>query len=290
MTLDLEDRPMTVKCFKKGPGDAGYSQFGSDINLISGGNSSQCDVTSSLISQNGTYNFYTTVTAGADSATSQIVAVDYNTSGPGTPTNYSKDRVSSCQYKISFKTSDDAGKTVKVEVYRSENTSFGIDPSNRVGTVGIGSNADGNMTDTVPNCDRTYYYVVRAYDTYGNGSGTIGDSLVTVITTASTISNVTTSSTTDTGSGAIPVFDSTTSSGGSILGEETIATPSADATGSASISPTGKIDTISPTPGEVLGAVTSSGLRPWYIGAIVLAVGIIIYVIYRKRNQAKKAS
>src|SRR6185369_9485240 len=97
-------------------------------------------------------------------------------------TNYSKDKITACEYKIHFRSADDAGKTVKVEVYRSENKSFSADAGSRVGTVATGSNTDNDFTQSVPDCNKVYYYAVRAFDSGGNGSGVTGDS-ETVVTT-----------------------------------------------------------------------------------------------------------
>ena len=281
VTLDLEGRDLTVKCYKKNPTDGGYSQFGSDISLLAtGGNSGECPITESLLSQKGTYNFYTTVeTTGEGPIQSQIVAVDYNNfEGPSTPTNYSKDKISSCQYKISFKTADDSGKTVKVEVYRNENTSFGLNSSTRVATVNIGSNTDGSYTDTIPDCNKTYYYVIRAFDTYGNGSGTIGDSVVTVTSTSST--STTTSTTTGTTGGAITVDEGTVPGEEEVLGVQTFITPGASGSGRVLGEKSDKESTL----GKVLGAVADKNMRGWYIAAVVLAIGILGYVIYKKRK------
>ena len=286
VALDIQDRAMTVKCYKKGPSDASYSQFGSDIALINGGNTGTCDVTNSLLSQNSTYNFKADVFAGADTAESPIVAVDYNTSGPGTPSNYSKDHISSCQNKISFRTSDDGGKTVKVEIYRNENTSFGVDPSNRVGTVGIGSNTDGSFTDTVPDCNKTYYYVIRAFDIYGNGSGVIGDSVVTVATSSTTSTGVNSTGIT---AGAIPVNGQQTIPGEeSVLGAQTLTPGASESAGSIL-----GVTVIPVNPGSkntVLGALTAKNMRPWYIVIIVLAIGFLSYAIYQRRNKEDSTS
>ncbi len=280
VALDMQQtRPLTVKCYKKGPSDGAYSQFGSDIAVIAGGNSGKCDITDSLLSQKGTYYFYTTVEADLGPVASQTVAVDYNsTDGPGTPTNYAKDHISSCQNKISFKTSDDGGKTVKVEVYRNENTSFGVDSSNRVSSIGIGSNTDGSYTDTVPDCNKTYYYVIRAFDIAGNGSGVIGDSVVTI-----TNSSTTTTTTTAAAGGAIPVAGGNIPGEASVLGEETSATKEAKAQGEV-LGQKAEVQKKS-VGSNILSVLADKKMRPWYIAIALLAVGIIGYVIYKKRNQ-----
>ncbi len=287
VTLDLEGRDLTVKCYKKSPSDGGYSQFGSDISLLTtGGNTGECPISESFLSQKGTYNFYTTVdAAGEGPVQSQIVAVDYNNSeGPSTPTNYAKDHISSCQYKISFKTADDSGKTVKVEVYRNENTDFGLNSSTRVGTVNIASNSDGSYTDSVPDCNKTYYYVIRAFDTFGNGSGSIGDSVVTVTSSSTSTTTTSTTSTTEAAGGAIPVEGANVPAGEeAVLGEQTTITPGATTSAGQVLG-----EMVPPKEKtameKVLGAVTSKNMRPWYIAAVVLAIALIGYVIYRKRQ------
>jgi len=232
VTLDFQNRALTVKCYKKTPSDAGFSQFGSDIALSAGGDSTICPVTSSIIGDQGTYQFYATAHAGAETVTSETVSVEYKTGGPDTPNYNGKERVNICDYKIKFHTADDGGKTVKVEIYRSENTSFDVNDGSRVDTIGIGSNTDGSSTTTPPSCDKEYYFAIRAFDTNGNGSGVAGDSVTkTTTTNPTTVTQGTSGST----GGAIAAGTAGNILGagaggsgtgsGSVLGEE--ATPSA---------------------------------------------------------------
>ncbi len=187
--LDITDRPVVVKCFKKGPADADFSQFGADFNLVAGGNSDNCQVSGSLINNQGTYQFFVRATAGGDSVDSAIVTVDYNTSGPGTPSDYQKEQTNSCTFKLKFKTANDGGKTVKVEFYRSDQTSFQTNAATVFASQSIGSNTNGEISNTVPDCAKTYYYALRAFDSAGNGSGLVGDSFTTTTTTTtSTVS------------------------------------------------------------------------------------------------------
>ncbi len=86
---DLTENPtrsITVKCFKKGPSDGGYSQFDTDKVMIPGGNTDTCSVTSSILSTPGSYSFYVTADVPSEpTLTSSTVTVDFNTSGPETP-------------------------------------------------------------------------------------------------------------------------------------------------------------------------------------------------------------
>lgn len=205
VTLDSEDRPLTVKCWKKGPSDASFVQFGSDIIVQPGGNSGFCNVNSSVVGSNGqSYQFRASAqAAGGAVVFSQTVGTSVSTQTPGTPTNYSKAK-DSCTYRITFRTANDSGRTDKVEVYRSENTAFTADNGTKVGEVTADSNQTKTYQDVVGDCNKTYYYVVRAFDSFGNGSGVVGDSevSVTVVTTSTT---TTTAGGTTTEGGALPV-------------------------------------------------------------------------------------
>lgn len=271
VTLDVLNRPVSVKCFKKGPLDGGFVQFGSTINLIAGGNSGNCELTSAQFNGDGNYDLKVEATAGSDTAIDQV-SFTYDTSGPGDPRDYNKTKPGSCTYNIHFKTAPDSGATVKVEVYRSENTSFNTDGGTRVGTVMAGSDELHDFPDTVPNCDRTYYYATRAFDSAGNGSGVVGDS-VTVTTTV--VSPTVTQQT-----GAIPV-----SGIGNVLGT---ATSEGEASGGQTL---GAETSPSPTPetGTVETAGTKTSLpRNLTIGAAILLLGALLYA-FRRRSQDNEA-
>lgn len=179
VALDTDSsQTVSVDCYKKGPSDASYSVF-QTFSLTNGGNTNNCDV--HFNQGNGTYSFYVKAT-GTSTTTSSTVNVDFNNSTPGIPTGYSKEKTDSCTYKISFKTADDSGKTVKVYLYRSETASFDADDSHKVNSINIGSNTESSMTDNInPNCNTNYYYAIRAFDAYGNGSGVVGDSNTTTV-------------------------------------------------------------------------------------------------------------
>jgi hypothetical protein len=164
---------------------------------------------------------------------------------------------------------------VKIEIYRNENTSFAVDGSNKVGEVSIGPNADGSFTNSVPDCGKTYYYVIRAFDAIGNGSGVIGDSEVTVITTTT---STTTTSTTQ--GGAIPVANAGIAQGSEegITDEEEVE-PAEE--GAAVLGESEEAQK-----GGVLGAMQEAIKKnkfAWvYIVAIAVATLGLGYVVYKK--------
>lgn len=269
--LDIQNRAIIVKCFKQSPSDGAPVQFGSDITLTNGGNTGNCQVTSSQINGNGTYIFSVTATTGSDSA-SDTTTVVYNTDGPGDPKDYNKTKVGNCTYNIHFKTAADGGKTVKTEIYRSENTSFSADSGTHVGTVNGGSDEAHDFPNDVPNCDKTYYYAVRSFDSAGNGSGVVGDSV--------TVTHLTTISPTPGANGAIPVANGA----GQVLGEtagkgETLGEASPSSTPSDS---TSEEQAAQGQQGELQG-LFGGGLKNW--GLIASFVIIASAILYARRKK-----
>lgn len=275
VALDTNSQTITVTCYKKGPTDGGFSQFDSAKVLLPGGNSDTCVTDGSFVNQNGTYQFKVAASAGSDSADSNTVSVDYNASGPEAPGDYSKDHISSCQYKISFKTAND-GKTVKVEIYRSENTSFTADSGTRVGEVALGPNTTGSFTDSVPDCSKTYYYVIRSFDSSGNGSSLVGDQGVTTSTTT----------TTQVGGGAIPVRQSGVRQGGQVLGD-TSQSQNGQVLGDETSSESANITT--PTPSPSTDSTSSPQASPInsfvWIGLIAIAAFLLFLLVRPKRSR-----
>lgn len=264
VALDIQNRAIIAKCFKKGPSDSSFTQFGSDISLIAGGNTDVCQVNSSVVSSEGAYNFYVTATAGSDSFTSSTVTLDHkNSSGPDTPGNYSKEQTSSCNYTIKFKTAND-GKTSKVRIYRSTEKSFTAGSSTEVGTINIGPNLEGSFANIVPDCGKTYYFAIRAFDDLGNGSGTTGDSFTTTIIDEGT----TQTTTTEGGQGAIPV---SSSSVGEILGEQSAT--------SAGVVLGEQESTSEASPKEVLQASTGIfSKKNMLYGTFILGIVLLAYL------------
>lgn len=218
VTLDTKGRTITVKCFKKGPNDSSFSQFGSDIAIQAGGDTQTCHADSSILNTRGTYQFFASAAADSEIATSQTNTVDFNNSdSPGAPTEFSKNKITSCEYKISYKTSDDGGKTVKVELYRSDNQQFSADSGTRVGSRSIGSNTADSFNDIVSDCGKTYYHAIRAFDKFGNGSGLAGEASVTITTEIAGSAETNTATTpSESAGGAIPITGSVNAN---ILGE-----------------------------------------------------------------------
>lgn len=282
VALTTTSNGVTVKCYKQGPSDGSPVQFGSDIVFApgTGGNSGDCPVNAGITTTDGTYQFYITADDGNGIVQSSTVSVVVNTTYPETPTGYSKTQIDSCTYKIHIHTASDNGKTVKVEIYRSDSKTFTADGGTRVGSVAIGSNADADFTNSVGDCSKTYFFVIRAFSSNGNGSGVTGDSEANVITTV--ISPTTTQQ-----QGAIPVGGRTSggTSGGNVLGSQTSVTSPTP----SEITPTGEKEvlgdqTVSPT--ETTKSFFSSKKNLAIVGVIVVIFLGILFVLFRRmRNK-----
>jgi hypothetical protein len=210
VALDINGSPVTVQCFL----GASATPFQA-VNLAGGGTSGNCQVNSSVIGGDGTYKFHITATNGAETITSPDVSLDVITGGPGTPTKYNRAKTSNCDYQISFVTSNDGGKTVRVELYRSTQRTYAADATTKIDELAIGSNQSGSFATTKPVCGDTYYYAIRAFDALGNGSGVVSDTRTVTVTTGGGTTTITTT-TTAPGGGAIPV-----AAGGAVAGETT---------------------------------------------------------------------
>ena len=274
--LDILQRELTVKCYKVNP-DSSENLIGT-VALKAGGNSGECNLDNNpLTESNKTYYFYAIASADGENYRSDSVAADFNINGPGTPSDYSKEKEGTCRYKLSFRASND-GKTTKIQIYRSENTKFTADNNSKVGEVGISPDQKGTFTDVnVPDCNKTYYYVVRAFDDYNNGSSLAGDFVTTYITTTNP---------TTVNQGAIPV------SGSNIAQEE-------GGTSGQEEGATGQEGTsVQEGAGSVLGTETPA--TPGFFARILSIVGrhklsatltaliLLVIIIYGFKSSRKK--
>lgn len=273
VALDTLNRTVTVKCFKKGPSDSSFSQFGADINLTPGGNTDNCKVTSSVVISEGIYKFYVSAKADSEEVLSSEVSVDYKNNTPGTPENYRKEKISACQYKISFKAASDDGKTSKIEVYRSDKTSFSADGNTRVATVDIGSGEEGSAIVDIPECGKEYYFAIRAFNSAGTGSGTVGDSITKTVIDSTIIITPTP------GQGAIPVSDASAGEG-EVLGEGEDSVGSGDVLGDDSSESASETEKSSD---KKLSTAFSQ------VNIIVGAVLILFSLIYFRVRRSKKS-
>lgn len=274
--LDLLGRTVTVKCFQQGPADAGFSQFGASQTFSNGGNSGVCSVDGSVVNDGqGTYSFRVEATAGdgtGDNFDSETTSITYDTSGPGDVLGYSKNKTNSCEYTIHFQTANDSGQTVKVELYRSDVVPFNADHNSRIQSIPIGSNEARDTTDTIPDCNKTYYYAVRAFDSAGNGSALVGDNVSNI-----TVINPTGSQ----AQGAIPVTGAGTNLGGSVLGLAGSSGPTGTA-GGETLGDTQQSSEAAEVTSTPAASSTSSTRNFAIFGLVALLVALGYYLLKRR--------
>lgn len=273
---------MTAQCYKQGPSDGGFVAFGGTQTLSNGGNTGTCNVDGSILSTSGNYSFEVIVTAGPDTAT-DTTSVTFNNGGPGDPHDYNKSQ-QSCQYTIHFVTANDSGKTVKVELYRSTSVPFNADSGSRIQTISAGSNEPHDTTDTPPSCSQTYYYAIRSFDSAGNGSALVGDSVtqVTVITPTPGAGGST--------GGAIPV----SGTNGNVLGSET-STGTVGPTGSqgqveGAASSSAEVVSMTPTPAPKQNIIQAHPKRTLIALGLLILLGAGSYVFFSKKNRSQDIS
>lgn len=273
VALDTNNNAISVQCFKKAPGDGSFIAFGSPIVLSNGGNTSTCQVNSGIVNTNGTYQFKAEATGG-ETATSNIVSIDFNNQKPGQPVNYNKEKPDSCTYKISFRTANDSGKTVKVVLYRSTDRTFSLDSGHQVNQVSVGSDTDSSMTDNIsPNCNTEYFYAIRAFDIYGNPSDPNGDSSITT-----TVVNPT--GTVEGAQGAIA-----NGTNGNVLGQEDVKDAGKGVLGTESGKTTteeAKVDGQNPVSNAINWIATHKKISLLVV-IILLGVGYYLYRKYYKK-------
>ncbi len=218
-TLDVMGRDLEVQCFVVGNASP-FATYALDSSF--GGNAGDCEVNSLVVPTDGSYEFFVRVNAAGESpetVESEHVMVTVATDRPGTPTNYDRDE-NDCQVTLSFTTANDGGKTVKVELYHSEDNPFIANSSTKVNEQMIGSNTNGSFTESLPGCDDDVFYAIRAVAGNGNGSDFVGDVDVDTETTTSTRTRVNTVVVPATGGSALPV-GATEGTAGSVQGAST---------------------------------------------------------------------
>lgn len=290
VTLDVLGRDLTVECYE----GAAVTPFATYA-LVSafGGNSGDCQVNGTVMPTDGNYEFYVKAIAsgeGNETVESNHVSVTLTSATPGTPYNYDRSDAS-CQNVITFTTADDGGKTVKVELYRSTETTFVANAGTKVDEVAIGSNANGSFVEAAPGCSNDAFYALRAVAANGNGSGFVGDKDVNVDThtvTKNKTTTVTLAGGSTSGTGAIPV------SGGSGVSEGQV--EGATTTNEETETPTSLEQN---EPGSVLGEMTEASTEaagsfwdaiknhPWrsfFWLVIVVALGYFGYQSYRGKH------
>ncbi len=285
VVLNTDNLSLTAQCQQQ-KNDGAWSNISTNYTIKAGGNSGYCEAKDLENTQN--YDFRVVVSGDGPDKISDEVRVGLETSGPDKPVNYSKNPGNYCEDKIGFRTAND-GQTTSVEVYRSTDSDhFTAKPETRVTTIPIGPSQEYTLTTSKPNCDDTYYYVIRAFDVNGNASDLVGDlEIKTVIIE----SNNGTTQTVQLG--AIPAgsaFIGGDTAGGTTAGESAEDTTGTTEDETATDETTAEPSATESTDGAVLGSATETFMSflsrfglPIGVGLIVLAGLYIIF--FGKRNE-----
>lgn len=169
---------VTAQCQQNKDGN-GWSDITTQYVVKAGGNSGYCEAKN--LGNQSNYDFRVRVTGDGADQYSATVRVGLDTNRPGTPINYGKFKGNDCEDVIKFRTADD-NRTVRVDVYRSDNAEkFTANKDSRASQIPIGPKTDYTLTTSKPDCQKTYFYAVRAFDVNGNGSGLVGDENLTKV-------------------------------------------------------------------------------------------------------------
>ncbi|HCC67597.1 TPA: hypothetical protein DEP90_00030, partial [Patescibacteria group bacterium] len=203
VALSIPMQPLTIQC-KYSTDGATFIDFDTPKTAYS----DSCKVDESIITSSGTYYFKAVASTSGGGAESEEVTVKIS-DAPSTVTEYSKTE-GTCTYTLKFKST-----TSKVQIFRSDKQPFTADDSTLLTkpSLSVTPNVLTTYTDTLPTCDKEYYYAIRAVDEFNNVSTMVTDDIITIIP-GTTTTTVTVNGETETGQ---------------IAGEETTAEP--DGTG-----------------------------------------------------------
>ena len=278
--LNTEGKSVTTQCQQQKNSEA-WVDITTQYTVKAGGNSGYCEAKN--LTNNDYYDFRVRVSGDGPDIYSSSNRVSLSLDEPGVPINYGKSKGNYCEDVIKFKTADD-GKTVRVDVYRSTDAeNFTVKPDTRVTQISIVPNQEYTLTTSKPDCEKTYYYAIRAFDAVGNASKVVGDVEITTIVIESEAGT-----TTSVALGALPA--STSFVRGDATAEPTASEDTDQEDTGSEDETTATEEESEETSGTVLGTATETiasflsrfGL-PIGIGLIVLA-GLYIVFFY-KRNE-----
>jgi len=278
VAMDVQDREIVAKCFYKF-GDSSYSQFGSDITILSGesGDSRTCFVDKNVLDSDGKYTFKVEATAGGTTVSSNEVVINYDGEGPGKPEYIKKEKVNDCVNKITLKTSND-GETKYVKVYADDDKEIDIKDSNLIETEDLGPDKKFSFEHIVSGdaCKKDWYYAVVAFDSADNASNPRSETITKVTETTSKTEEV---------AEAIPVVGGAgiAGEGGVVAGDQEVATTEGEEA-QGTTEEDGSTLEGNEEEGSVLGEQTekkSAFKSPW-LWVVLVGLGIIIVSSVKK--------
>ena len=265
VAADLLGRDLQIQCYETTKGAFGP---------VYTSNNGDCLVDSSIITADGTYEFYVTVTADSSTVTSDKVTVVVDNTTPSPVTGYTK-TASGCSNILQFTVAND-GQTNQIQIFRSDKATFTANSSNLIATISVTPNQVVSYTDSTATCGVTYYYAIRAVDNADNVSSFVTDKTVVIVPIPANNTNTNTSTT-----------SSTTTE--EVKGSETSTSDTSTNTDTSST-------TSSVTDEQVKGAsseVTQASAWDWikYVLIVVGVIGImsVAYIYVNKRVNKKNS-
>jgi hypothetical protein len=173
VTLDSDGKNVTVECK-----ESSYGTFQTHA-LRPGGDSGVCNVDEKVITKSGIYEFFVIAKTSSGSVTSQKVKVEVLLDTPSPVEEYEKTK-KSCTYELNFTTPNEQNIS-KVQIFRSETNTFTADQTTLVEEISVTPNQKVTYTDTLPDCEKDFYYALRTLNKVNNTSSFVVDETVQVV-------------------------------------------------------------------------------------------------------------
>ncbi|HOR06299.1 MAG TPA: hypothetical protein PLR67_02920, partial [Candidatus Dojkabacteria bacterium] len=261
VALDINGNPITVECYKNAE-VVPFATFTADA-----GN---CPVT---VSTSGTYTFYVKAKSTSGEQKSAEITVVVDLEKPSPVIDYSK-----AGNVIKFKTPNDS-KVKKVEIHRSDKSSYTANPGTRIHTMDVLPNTEYSWTDATAESGKTYYYALRTVDSLGNVSSIVSDPVVTIA--PSTPSTETGTPKTTSSASATGTTD------GEVAGQTDMENKEGEVAGESDEASIGEIEQNigeEKENGEVKETTKKIASR-WYVWVlVVLAIGGIAYYVKKQKE------
>jgi hypothetical protein len=168
VTFSLNDRPaqpVSVKCFKQGPGEALFSNFGSELLLDATQNEGICKVDEEVIKKDGIYRLEVVARSGNTSVYSNVIQLNYADKKPLAPEATAM-KLSDCEYELEIK----SNTLKKIDVFISSDSDV-INHNSLIQSFNWPSgNESIKIRDTVEKCNLKYTYLVRGSDESGKST------------------------------------------------------------------------------------------------------------------------
>jgi hypothetical protein len=207
--LQVNDQLVNAQFWYMKDGDV-WRHLGSAVT----GTTGSVETNGSYTGSDAKYFFKVEVTSDGETVIDET-STTIDRSGPGAPSEYSKERINPTTYKISWKTPGDNDFSY-VAIYRSTEQNFTADNGSLIAKISGSKDTKMSSNDGAVIDGKDYFYALRAVDKAGNASGVVGDGGITT-----TVQVTPTPGGSTTGNVNLLPKENTGGSSGQILGGET---------------------------------------------------------------------